>query len=183
MPWPSYDFPTWLAVAFLIDRSAATDGPALEAAKAAAQSAYDALQDDDVAALLAFDARVETMVRPTCTVAQQRKRFTKALASVAPRGASNLAAALDETRDYMAPAKDRKVIVLFTDCRRRAGGLHARSRHSRMRASLLVVALPGANADALRVLPFGRWIRIFELDDASAESALASQIDAMHEYR
>jgi hypothetical protein len=95
VPWPT--LPAWLDVVFLIERSAANDGAKLEGAKAAAQEIHDALEEWDMAAILAFDTSVEAVRGPGHV--KDRMRFKQALASVTARGGSDAVTALDEAHE------------------------------------------------------------------------------------
>lgn len=140
----------WLAVAFLIDRS--VEGARLDAAKTAAQRIYDALDEWDMAALMMFDASVDTPMRAG-HINARRKQFKRALAGVTAGRGRALAAALDETREYMTDSPDRKVIILFTDASDVENNVILALRAIREAyVTLIIVGLPGADREGLSTL-------------------------------
>jgi hypothetical protein len=148
LPWQQNR--EWLAVTFLIDRS--VDGARLDAAKTAAQRIYEALDEWDMAALMMFDASVDTPMRAG-HINARRKQFKRALAGVTTGQGRDLAAALDETRDYMSDSPDSKVIILFTDASDVENNVILALRAIRQAyVTLIIVGLPGADRDKLLTL-------------------------------
>ena len=165
LPWPQN--PEWLAVAVLIDRSA--DSHQLDAAKAATRLVVDGLDDWDMAALVAFDTELDTLVSPRHLI-KQRKAFKQALASIKPGRDHDLASVLDEMPEYMTTSPDRKLIVLFADVSNLDDKVAAslRAIHEAY-ITLVIVELPNADRAQLADKAGGK-VHILDGDPSSAWS-------------
>lgn len=172
VPWES----SGLSVLFLIDRSIYT--PQLDAVRSAVRSLHDALDDADLAAIIAFDATIDLAFRATDWVGDSRRKFRKALAGITVGAGGNLATALDEARDYMFYAPGRKVIIVFADLsklddKQRA----AMDALADARIELVLAVLPGASSILLQGYDFRRTRHIYWLDDRSAASQITAGLE------
>lgn len=182
-PQPWSTFPTWLSVVIVIDRSATTAGPKLEAAKAAAQKVGDCLLDGDQVAIVAVDLSVRYALR--AIYAENRTAFKQVLNGVRPTDeGADLAAAIDEARAYLEPAPERKVIVLFTDLEQadeRLAPALATARRADIRVKL--VAMPGSDEMKLWSVTSKADVGSASLDDKSYWRFNPAGIERLHYER
>lgn len=139
-PAPANHGPTWLSVVLLIDR-AVTDGGALDILKTAAREVHDLLEDYDLASILTCDLFTTRVFRGK-SVIEERAQLERAFRGITDSTESDLPASLDGARAYVAPAPDRKVIIVFTD---------GRNTDSRLRT--VIAAVQNDNIELLLVVP------------------------------
>jgi Mg-chelatase subunit ChlD len=140
--------PTWLSVLLLIDRSAATAGTKLAAVKRLIAKIDATIWGDDLIAMLAFHDEVDYVLKPSFAGDPRILKARKKLEPAA--GASDLAAALAETVDYMEPSPNRRIVVLVTDGAKTSDALDEAMRAVRTTNILLiVVGTPDADRAAV----------------------------------
>jgi len=78
-------------LAFVVDRSGSMAGAKLPLAKAAVEQALERLDPDDRFAVVAYDDQIETVVGSTSARSEAVAGARRAVASIEPRGSTNLA--------------------------------------------------------------------------------------------
>ena len=155
------------AVVLLLDRSGSMQGPKLDAAKAAALAAVDALDPVDQIAIISFDSDASVLV--PLQRASNKKQIAKAIAKLESGGGTWIMPALKEADAALKDLRlSHKHVILVTDGESPNDVKDVLEEMSEHHITISAIGVQSADRNLLTVISEAGNGRLYMVDDVQA---------------